>query len=184
MHLPSVRVRHHATGQLTIPETAAIRSLLRAAFAGDGDGFTDEDWAHAAGGLHVLLELDGAIVSHAAVVPRILESGGRALRTGYVEGVATDPRHERRGLGSAVMREVGEAIAASYELGALSTASPGFYERLGWRRWTGPTFVRSPDGLVPTPDDDGGILYLPTSRTPLLDDTLPISCDWRPGDVW
>jgi aminoglycoside 2'-N-acetyltransferase I len=184
MREPIIRVRTAPTSTLTTVEIATIRTLLRAAFAGDGEGFTEADWAHTTGGLHVILELDGTIVSHAAVIERVLETGGRTLRTGYVEGVATDPRHERRGFGSTVMRDVNSAIAASYEIGALSTASPGFYERLGWLRWTGPTLVGTPDGPVPTPDDDGGILVLPTRRVPGLDATLPISCEWRPGDVW
>ena len=50
------------------------------------------------------------MVAHGAVVPRTLVAGGRALRTGYVEGVAT--RGDRRGLGLAtlVMAEVGRVI--------------------------------------------------------------------------
>ena len=45
----------------------------------------------ALGGTHVLLEVGGAIVSHASVVERILESGEHPMRTGYVEAVATRP---------------------------------------------------------------------------------------------
>ncbi|MGZ6267258.1 MAG: GNAT family N-acetyltransferase, partial [Candidatus Limnocylindrales bacterium] len=59
-----------------------------------------------------------------------------------------------------------------------------FYERLGWRTWTGPSCVRTAAGLLPTPDDDGYILVLATPSSPPLDLSAAIECDWRPGDVW
>jgi aminoglycoside 2'-N-acetyltransferase I len=184
MESAGVRVRRCHTGELAPAAIEAIRAILRAAFAPDGEGFTDEDWAHSVGGAHFVAELDGEIVTHASVVERVLHTGGHDLGTGYVEAVATDPRHEGRGFGSSVMRAANAHILESYELGGLSTGVPGFYERLGWRRWIGPTFVLTEQGPVPTPDDDGGILYLPTPRSPALDPSLPIGCDWRAGDVW
>src|SRR2546426_796867 len=69
-------------------------------------------------------------------------------------------------------------------LGALGTGRYRFYERLGWLRWAGPSFVRTAGGLRPTPDEDGYILVLPTPSSPPLDQSAGISCDWRPGDVW
>ena len=34
-----------------------------------------------------------------------------------------------------------------------------FYERLGWVRWRGPTYVQMPDGVVKrTAEDDGGLM--------------------------
>ena len=39
-------------------------------------------------------------------------------------------------------------------------------------------------GDQPTPDVDGFIMVLATPTTPPLDLAAPISCDWRPGDVW
>jgi hypothetical protein len=65
-------------------------------FAGD---FTDDDWAHALGGTHAFIEADGDVVAHAAVVPRILDVGAHALRTGYVEAVAVLPALQGTGLG-------------------------------------------------------------------------------------
>ena len=69
-------------------------------------------------------------------------------------------------------------------VGALSTGTHGFYASLGWERWRGPTFVDAPGGRTPTPDDDGDIMILRTSRSPRLDLDGAIVCDWRPGDVW
>lgn len=54
------------------------------------DDFSDEDWEHALGGWHVVVTLDGGpVLTHAAVVPRVLDVADHAFRTGYVEGVAT-----------------------------------------------------------------------------------------------
>ena len=181
------RPRRVATADLTTDDLAQIRRLLWAAFDDDDpeEAFTEADWEHALGGVHVILDDDGAIVAHASVVTRELHVGGRPLRTGYVEAVATDPARQGRGLGTTVMREIGAIIRDRFELGALGTGEQGFYERLGWRIWRGASFVRASDGDRPTPDEDGFIMVLRTPLTPAdLDETDPISCEWRPGDVW
>jgi aminoglycoside 2'-N-acetyltransferase I len=136
------------------------------------------------GGVHFVVETDGAIVSHASVVERELHTGGHRLATGYVEAVATLPEHRRLGYASATMEEVGRHIDRSFPLGALGTGLHAFYERLGWITWKGPTFVRADGGLEATPDEDGFILVRLTPTSPDLDLAEPISCDWRPGDVW
>jgi aminoglycoside 2'-N-acetyltransferase I len=178
------RLRRVPTQQLQPSEIRAIRELLWAAFPPGADGFTEDDWQHAIGGLHFVLELDGRIVAHASVVERELLVGGEPVRTGYVEAVAADPGLQGRGLGTQVMREVTSYIREHFALGALGTSSHHFYERLGWVTWRGPTFVRTDDGPRRTPDEDGYILVLPTPTSPSLDPTAPITCDWRPGDVW
>ena len=160
------------------------RAILWAAFERDGEGFTEHDWEHALGGIHVVAEVDGRIVAHASVVPREIHVGTRPLATGYVEAVATAPGRQRTGLGTAVMGEVGDVIRAGYELGLLGTGEHGFYERLGWRTWRGRSSVRTANGERPTPDDDGFLMALETPTSPPLDLHAPISCDWRSGDVW
>jgi aminoglycoside 2'-N-acetyltransferase I len=175
-------VRLVATAELTPDELRAIRALCDAAWP--GGGFSDDDWAHALGGVHAMVEEDGEILAHAAVVPRTLHTGGIDVPTGYVEVVATWPAHRRRGHATAVMREVNDHIDRSFALGALSTGIPGFYERLGWMRWTGPTAVRVDGADRRTPDEDGGILVRLTPSSPPLDLSQPISCDRRDGDVW
>jgi aminoglycoside 2'-N-acetyltransferase I len=123
-------------------------------------------------------------VSHAAVVERDLRVGGRASRTGYVEAVATAPERQGAGFGSLLMADVNAYIRERFELGALGTGVHAFYERMGWRRWMGPSSVRTNDGPRPTPDDDGYIMVLETPTSPPLDVMAPIECEWRPGDVW
>ena len=156
-----------------------------AAFGADEEErFTDADWAHAVGGIHFVLDLDGEIVTHASVVERELHVAGRPLRTGYVEAVATASGREGAGFGSLVIADVTSYIRDRFELGALGTGRHRFYERLGWLTWTGPASVRTLEGPRRTSDEDGYILVLPTPSSPALDLDAPISCDWRSGDVW
>ncbi|HEX5014761.1 MAG TPA: GNAT family N-acetyltransferase [Candidatus Limnocylindrales bacterium] len=183
--MAATSIRQLATADLTDDEIRAVRRLLWAAFEGEEGGeFTEDDWQHGLGGIHVIGSVDGRIVAHGSVVGREIHVGGRPLATGYVEAVAVDPAEQRRGHGTAVMRDVGAIITSTFELGVLGTGEHGFYERLGWRTWQGPSYVRLPSGDEPTPDEDGYIMVLPTPITPSIDIHAPISCDWRPGDVW
>jgi aminoglycoside 2'-N-acetyltransferase I len=175
-------VRICATADLGAGDRTAIRSLLDTAFEGD---FSDDDWAHALGGTHALVEADGAVVAHASVVPRVLGIGTKHVRAGYVEAVGVLQTLQGTGLGTAVMRALGEIIAREFELGALSTGEWHFYERLGWERWRGPTWVRHPHGrLERSPDDDDSLMILRTPTSPSIDLFAPLTCDARRGDVW
>ena len=183
--MPEVRIRRVATPDLTVAETTTIRAFITAAFAEDvHGGFTEDDWQHALGGSHFLLELDGRIVGHASVVERAIEVAGRPIRTGYVEAVAIEPGRQRQGLGTRLMADVDANLDDAFDLGVLGTGSQAFYERLGWRVWQGPSSVRTTSGEQPTPEEDGYILVFRTRSSPPLRLTDPISCEWRPGDAW
>ena len=176
-----MEIRTASTGELRAGELVAVRALLVEAFG----EFGDDDWDHALGGAHVLaFDGDGAVVGHAAVVGRVLVAGERALRAGYVEAVATAPGRQGRGVGSTVMARAGELVRAGAEVGALATGRHGFYARLGWERWRGPTFVARPAGLEPTPDDDDAVMVLRFGPSADLGLHLPLTCDDRPGDPW
>jgi aminoglycoside 2'-N-acetyltransferase I len=176
-------LRRVATAELITQELEALRRLVFGAFGGR---FDEHDWEHTLGGTHVLATDGDEVVAHGAVVPRWLVAGERGVRSGYVEGVATREDRRGRGLGTLVMREVGRVVLVGYELGALADGSriPGFYQRLGWETWRGPTFVAGPEGRVRTAEDDGGILVLRTPASAELDLGDPLVCDWRAGDVW
>jgi aminoglycoside 2'-N-acetyltransferase I len=177
------QLRTAATGELTPDELAALRAMVFDAFGGR---FDEHDWEHTLGGTHVLVVDGGEPVAHGAVVPRVLVAGGREIHTEYVEGVATRGDRRGQGLATAVMRVAGRVVRDGYELGALAdgTGIPGFYQRLGWETWRGPTFVAGPDGPVRTAEDDGSVLVLRTPATAGLEPTGALVCDWRAGDAW
>jgi aminoglycoside 2'-N-acetyltransferase I len=179
-----VRLRRLRTDELSLSELRDLRALFDEAWRGD-DAFDDDDWAHTIGGTHFVMEVDGTVRSHVSVVPRTLVTGDRNFLTGYVEAVAT--RESDRGLGyaSELMRAATGFIDGRYELGALGTELFDFYARFGWERWRGPTSVRTDEGELATPEEDGFVMVHPTRTTPAgLDVDAPISCDWRPGDAW
>jgi len=169
-----------ATDSLEAPQRRAIRAMLDAAFR----SFSDYDWEHACGGIHVWLELDHKPVSHASYVTRTLYLGDRAVRAGYVEAVATRKELQGLGYGSRVMRQTGEMLRGAYPLAALSTHRHRFYERFGWRRFRGPTSVAGPSGWERTPKDDGDVMVLWPARAKSVPLEAPLACDWRNGDVW
>jgi aminoglycoside 2'-N-acetyltransferase I len=169
------------TSELPDGLLAALRRLLVGSF---GPTFCDDDWQHALGGWHAVVLRDRRPVSHAAVVTRELHVGEVAVDAGYLEGVATDPAWRGRGLGTLVLRAAHAILRREFDMGALSTGAHGFYERLGWERWHGPTYVRRPDGTVRTPDEDDGIMVLRFGSSAQLDLSLPLSCAARAGDDW
>jgi len=133
--------------------------------------------------MHALvLEGDDTVIAHGSLVMRRLLHDQRSLRVGYVEAVAVRADRRRRGHGATVMAAL-ERLAPAYDLLALSASDAGvaFYEARGWSLWRGPSSVITPEGAVPTPEDDGAIYVLGGTG---LDLDGPIACDWREGDVW
>lgn len=169
------------TAALSPEQLRAIRLLLYHAFDGD---VTDDDYEHALGGMHALVWEGPDLIGHGSVVLRRLLHGGRALRTGYVEGVAVRADRRRRGHGAAVMTALERVIGGAYEIGALgaSDEAADFYAARGWQRWTGTASVIAPDGIERTEEEEGSIYVLPVSAELTADGDL--ACDWRGGDVW
>ena len=176
--MTELRVAH--TADLAPDTLAAVRALLKGVF----DDFDDTGWAHSLGGMHVIALADGAPIGHASVVQRQLLYQGRALRTGYVEGVAVRADRRRRGVGDALMASVDRIVRGGYELGALSSSAVAvpLYTGRGWQLWQGKSSAMTPNGVRPTEDDDGGIYVLPVSVE--LDLSAELTCDWRDGEVW
>jgi aminoglycoside 2'-N-acetyltransferase I len=159
----------------------ACHALVVEAF---GRRFTDADWLHATGGWRVIALAGDHPVGHAAVVPRRLQVGEQDLASGYVEAMATAAQRQGRGVGSALLTAVNEIVRNEYALGALSTGRHSFYERLGWQRWRGASYVRDGVGVVRTADEDDGLMVLRFGPSAHLDLTASITCDARPGDDW
>jgi len=172
------------TSDLDDDTLRSAHAMVTEAFASGGElEFTDADWEHALGGMHAVIVHRGALIAHGAVVQRRLLHRGAALRCGYVEGVAVREDWRGQGLGHAVMDAIEQVIRGGYQLGALSASGEGanLYCSRGWLRWSGPTSVLAPSGLIRT-DEDGKILALPVGLE--LDPGADLVCDFRDGDVW
>jgi len=83
-----------------------------------------------------------------------------------------------------MMDAVERIVRNAYDVGALGATDQAipFYAGRGWQVWTGRSSALTPDGIRPTPDDDGAIYVLAVGRP--LDLTGELTCDWRDGDVW
>ncbi|MQY14726.1 Aminoglycoside 2'-N-acetyltransferase [Streptomyces sp. RB5] len=176
-----IDVRTAHTSELEPSVLAGARRLLEVVFDGE---LTEHDWEHALGGIHALASEDGELIGHASVVQRRLLHGGRALRTGYVEGVGVRPDRRRRGVGGALMRPLEGVVRGAYDLGALASSDAGlpFYAARGWRPWRGRLSALTPRGIEATPDEEGCVFVLPVSVP--LDLYGRLTCDWRDADVW
>lgn len=171
-----------SSAELDPSARAALRELWDRAF---GDRFSDDDAAHAYGGVHVLARHGGSVIGHASAVPRRIRFGGRPWRpVGYVEAVATDPRHQGRGVGRRVMAGLHEEIRTRWPVALLSTGrATGFYERLGWERWLGRSFTSTATGVV-ADGEHGGLMILRCDRSVVPDLSVDVTCEDRAGDAW
>lgn len=131
---------------------------------------------------HVLGDFGETIVSHAMWVTRWLQPGNvPQLRTAYLVIVTTDPNYQRHGFATVLMKQLaGENT--DLELGGLCPAEPELYEKLGWVFWRGPLFIHAAERLISIPDEKVMILRL--KKTPALDLNLPLSAEWRDGELW
>ena len=174
-------LRRGHTADLAPSELAAARRFLEAVFPGE---LTDHDWEHCLGGIHVLAWEEDELIGHAALVQRRLLHGGRAWRTGYVEGVGVRADRRRRGHATAMMDGLERMLRGAYELGALGATDEAahLYAGRGWQPWRGPTSALTPAGLVRTAEEDGSVHVL--AVTAPLDPAGELTCDWRDGDVW
>jgi aminoglycoside 2'-N-acetyltransferase I len=176
-----IEVRTAHTADLDAATLEAARALLDAVFEGE---LTDHDWEHSLGGVHALVWEGTELIGHASVIQRRLLHRGRALRTGYVEGVGVRADRRGRGHGAAMMEALERVVRGAYELGALGAADQAadFYAARGWALWQGPSSTLTPTGIVPTEEEDGCIYVLPLGVP--LDLSGELTCDWRDGDVW
>ena len=176
--MAELRAAH--TADLEAGAKSAIRSLMDAAFG----TVSADTFENVLGGMHALILDDGELIGHGSVVQRRLLHGGRALRTGYVEGVAVRADRRRQGHGAALMAALERVIRSAYQLGALGASPEGglLYTSRGWLPWRGPASAMTPDGLVRTPGTDGVIYVLPVSVP--VDVSGELTCDWRPGSLW
>ncbi len=94
--------------------------------------------------------------------------------------MGTVGHRQGEGLGSIVMSEASALVGTRLDLGALSTGRHRFYERLGWERWHGPTFVRREHDVVRTKEEDDGVMVLRFGPSRDIDLGATISCEAVP----
>ena len=176
--MTELRTAH--TADLGAGEKTAIRGLMDAVF----DGVSDDTFDNTLGGVHALILSGGELVGHGSVVQRRMLHAGRAMRTGYIEGVAVRVDGRRRGHGARLMEALERVVRSAYDLGALGASPDGarLYASRGWQLWRGPSSAMTPDGIRPTPGSDGHIYVLPVSVP--VDVSGELICDFRPASLW
>ena len=139
----------------TAGEQAALRTLALAVYppevAAAWPGRAIE-WAPHQWGV-VGWDAEGAALCYVGVVLRDARWDDRAVRVGGIGGVKTHPASRGRGFATTAIQR---ALAFFREQGdvdfGLLVCEPGlvpFYERLGWRRFTGEVLVIQRQATVP-----------------------------------
>ena len=177
------------THELDRDTLAQVRRLLVEVFGPsrgrNADDFSEQDWQHSLGGIHVVAVDGDDLVGHAAVVQRVMITTGRTLRVGYVEGVGVRIDRQRGGIGGQLMAVLEGVIERAFDFGALSAsdAAMAMYAGRGWVSWRGPLSALTPDGMVPTPEEEGGVFVWNVDDLG-IDVSAELTCDWRAGDLW
>ena len=137
---------------LTTAEHEQTDDCLRRAFWGLIDyhyQWSGADW-------HVMVHVDGALVSYLAIVERVGAVNEQPVKLGGVGGVATLPEWRGRGLASAAMGKaaafMNNELSVEFGLLLVDEATAPFYRRLGWELVPGPLVFDQPGGKVTFPD--------------------------------
>lgn len=175
----SLRIERISTASLSRSSYAAIVELCDAAY----EESTGPYFEAIGPGDHLLGWIDQTLVSHLMWVPRWLRiADGPLLHTAYIELVATATSAQRKGYATQLLAAV-PLLIQEFDIAALSPATDNLYLRLGWEYWRGPLSTRKDGQFIAGPEERVMVLSLP--RTPAnLDRDLPLSIEWRPGEVW
>jgi aminoglycoside 2'-N-acetyltransferase I len=159
---------------------SAIRNLLSDAYEGD---FSEEDWLHSFGGVRFLGTLNNEIVAHGSVVPREVLINEKMTTVGYLEAIAVSSKYQGQGIGSQLLSSMSEFCTSRYQISMLSTDEFNFYSNFGWKQFKGKSGVLLDGEVVPTPDEDDGLMYL-IGNAGFSQEIFAAYCDPRKGDHW
>lgn len=138
-------------------DARGIARVLAAAFPGVSPAFFRAQVRHDATWRprHTRVAIvDGKVRAHVRIFARTMLVRGVRARAGGIGAVATDPRFERRGLASALLRDAHAQMQRDrMALGFLFTGRTGFYQRLGWALAAQPQFSAEAGVAAPTPPD-------------------------------
>jgi aminoglycoside 2'-N-acetyltransferase I len=135
------------TGELTETERTYIDAWLIQQFGAESHGYawSDVDW-------HVLLRVNGQLVSHVEIVERMGTVDGRPVKLGGIGGVVTLPEWRGRGLATSTLERAAtfmrDDLRVAFGLLICGRDMIPFYGRLGWQVVEGPLMFDQPGGKV------------------------------------
>ena len=130
------------------------------------------------GGTHILGYYEDTLVSHALWLDRWVRIENKPLlETAFLDAVAVDEKNRKRGFGSSILTRLAGEIT-DYDIAALTTGSPDFYKRLGWKAWMGPVYFQRVNGHT-TSLNNSTLMILTLPKTTDLYLNTPLTVEWR-----
>lgn len=130
------------------------------------------------GATHILGYYEDTLVSHVLWLNRWVRIENKPLlKTAFLDAVAVDEKYRKRRFGSSTMTRFAGEIT-DYDIAVLTTDSPGFYERIGWKAWMGSVDFQRTDGRI-TSLNNSTLMVLILTRTPALDPNTPLTVEWH-----
>ena len=131
----------------------AVGDVIRVAFGDHGTVVAElvealRDRLAARAGCSLVAEEDGRIVGHVMLTHAWLDAPRRLVDVQVLSPLAVSPEWQRRGIGSALVREGVERVAALGVPAVFLEGSPRFYPRLGFVA-AGPLGFRRPSLRIP-----------------------------------
>lgn len=175
-----LRVSRHVDTDLNAHIVSSLRELMAKAFE---DDFSDDDWKNTFGGMRFFGYLEDRLIAHGAVVPRKMHIDGENVDVGYVEAIAVEPKHWRKGYGSLLLADITSFCKSEFSLSMLSTDETDFYSKSGWRVFQGMSYVLQDGKEFRTEDEDDGLMFI-LGDEPGLKEPHKAVCNSRSGDAW
>ncbi len=128
--MSSIEIRREEPGDF-----AAIREVIAAAFESEDEADLVEAIRaseHYLPALSFVAVVDGEIAAHTMISYGDLHDGSRTRRIAVMAPVAVAPAHQRRGVGSTLIREALRRAEAAGEPMVTVEGDPAYYGRLGF----------------------------------------------------